>query len=647
MNTFVMGWNLAPADRPRLEESLRQLHRVYPFLDPGTVTVTSSGHGPFVATVQVSPAVAAPRVYVSATREEVTLFDGCPVDSTDRLRAHDATDLARHWRQLPSRLEGQFVAARVRFQEGSMELITDPFGVYPVFALETGVGWLVSNSVHLLERLGNASSLDPLGASMFLGMGFVGGDRTLNQGVRVVPAGAHWRWAGPHQVEKSSYYPRSQLARRTVRRLSRDDVAQVADELGTRLRVLSNYLPKVECPITAGRDSRMMVALLLKYNVEAEYFTAGTSGSPDLEIGTGIARHFELSHRTGPEMDPETVCEDWDRVSRRFVSQTDGLATLEHIRTAFLAPSTLSSLSLHLYGAGGEAARGKFTEQEFLFSAPDGRGAKAFLNASVRERAGAGTLLRPEGAARVTGYLDEFVDRALGDGFGPVDVPEVFYLSERLRRWAGNNFRQATPYHSVYSPFCIRPYVEAAFAIPADRRFTEHIPYELLKLLSPELFRFPSDSPWKQQNPRLLNVSALLKRGLRSARRRARSLGRKVGLGDSEPTRGWRGGQRANWLEAKREDFRRLCLDRSSSRLWEHVDRDEFERLMDPRAESSERERRHRTLLRVVTMFQYESIQEGAAAHPVKLGRSPEVGRTNRDGHGKHPTAVRPWEDPG
>ncbi len=646
MNTFLIGWNLAPADRPRLEESLRQLHEVYPFLDPATVTVRSSKHGPFVATVQVSPAVAAPRVYVSATEEEVTLFDGCPVDSTDRMRAHDATDLARHWSELSSRLEGQFVAARVRFQGGSIELITDPFGVYPAFALETGDGWFVSNSVHLLGRLGNASSLDPLGASMFLGMGFVGGDRTLNQGVRVLPAGCHWRWTGPHEVEQSSYYPRSQLARRSARRLSREQVAQVADELGTRLRVLARYLPKVECPITAGRDSRMMVALLLEYGVEADYFTAGTRGSPDLEIGKGIAKRFGLPHRTGPEMDPETVSEGWDRVSRRFVSQTDGLATLEHIRTAFLAPSTLSSLSLHLYGAGGEAARGKFTEKGFLFSAPDARAAKAFLNSSVRERAGAGGLLRPEGAVRVTGYLDEFVDRTLGDGFGPVDVPEVFYLSERLRRWAGNNFRQATPYHSVYSPFCIRPYVEAAFAIPASRRFTEHIPYELLKLLSPELFRFPSDTPWKPQNPRLLNVSALLKRGFRSARRRAGSLGRKVGRGNPKPARGWRGGQRANWLEAKREDFRRLCLDRSSSPLWEHVDRDEFERLMDPRTDSSERDRRHRTLLRVVTMFQYESIQD-VAAHPVKLGRVPEVGRTNHDGRRKHPTAVPPWKDPG
>lgn len=44
-------------------------------------------------------------------------------------------------------------------------------------------------------------------------------------------------------------------------------------------------------------------------------------------------------------------------------------------------------------------------------------------------------------------------------------------------------------------------------------RFAEHIPYELLRYLSSELFKFPFEKPFPHQNPDPLGMSLYLNRG--------------------------------------------------------------------------------------------------------------------------------------
>jgi asparagine synthase (glutamine-hydrolysing) len=608
MNMFVLGWDLPPGRASVIRDALGGLTATYPFLDPSTLTLVVSRDGTTCfASLQVAKETASPRVYVSQSTDEITLFDGCPVGLDGRINTHDAGDLGRHWRDLRSVLEGQFAVARGARDGAWMELMTDPLGVYQVFYLRQGKTWLLSNSVQVLARVGAGTVLDSTAVSMFVGMGFVGGDRTLNEGVRVVPAGAHWRWSRSHGFKDASYYPWSGFADRAQRALSRAQVARLAEDLGGRLRVLGSNLGPLDCPITAGRDSRVMAALLLRYGVQAQYFTAGSVGSADRSIGSQIARHFDLTHRAGEPPSLETVTHRWEDLSQRFLGRTDGMVTLEHIRNAFNFPSELSRLVVHLYGIGGEVARAYYINSTHLLAPPDAKAIRRLLKSVFLGRNQGGNLLTAAGQEVVENHCDRFVDGALATGFKAKDVPDLFYLSERVRRWGGNNFRQATPYSTVYSPFCTRPYVEAAFAIPVGRRFAEHIPFEMLRFLVPEIADIPFDKPWRHQNPHLLKLSVLMGRGGRFLRRRISSARTK------RPEKGdWRGQQGVDWLELKKSYYRELCLDQSDPAIWDYVNRKAFTELMAPEADASHRARERSRLFSIMTVCQYNQLLSDA-----------------------------------
>ncbi len=131
-------------------------------------------------------------------------------------------------------------------------------------------------------------------------------------------------------------------------------------------RGLSAYDSVIECPITAGRDSRLLAALLVRNGISAEYFSSGPLSSPDVTIGTAVAKRLNLPHRAGviphrapneQELDNAAVLAQWATASRRLLGQTDGMVTLANIANAIGHPQQIDRLRIHLYGIGGEIAR--------------------------------------------------------------------------------------------------------------------------------------------------------------------------------------------------------------------------------------------------------------------------------------------------
>ena len=56
----------------------------------------------------------------------------------------------------------------------------------------------------------------------------------------------------------------------------------------------------VTAAITAGRDSRVCLALLRAAGADARYVTGGVPGEPDIEIAKALAARFGFPHRPRP-----------------------------------------------------------------------------------------------------------------------------------------------------------------------------------------------------------------------------------------------------------------------------------------------------------------------------------------------------------
>jgi asparagine synthase (glutamine-hydrolysing) len=609
MNLFVIGWNLPKERHPIAVAELRQMLEVFPQLDRETLWHRSSPCGTtFTASMHTADQAAASRRYVAQSDDQVVFYSGLPVDPAGVYSAHRAEALSAHWDRLTENLEGQYFIVRAANDPLHLELMTDILGIEQAFYLHQGDMWLVSNRVLLIERISKPSPLDPLGVSLFLSIGWLGADRTLRRDIRVIPGGQVWTWQeGDIEPRRQSYFALSRLARQPHQALTPPYLERLADDLMQLCRSLNQGFGELMCPLTGGRDTRLLAALLIHAGLPAQYYTAGDPSSADVEIGTLVAKTCNLPHRV-ITIRASDVVKKWDEICWQYVRQNDGMSSLWQIADVLNMASQIERLDLSLWGIGGEIARGYYSEPRLFLGRHDLAGAQRFLaEKGINDYGG---LIRQEGSAMARDYVYRFVMQCIDEGFAPVDVPDVFYTYQRVGRWGGNNARRVMPIGDLFSPYCSRPFVEAAFAMSALQRYTQPLHYNLTRLLAPVLHGLPCDKgPWRLQQPAMNLLYLYGASMLRNARRRIPSALRRT-LRHLKPKKSSKRSptfDRSGWFEAKREQVREICLDQDNSLLWSFVDRSMFERIMSPTTDPAERSRHKAVLYNIATLFYYEA----------------------------------------
>jgi asparagine synthase (glutamine-hydrolysing) len=339
-------------------------------------------------------------------------------------------------------------------------------------------------------------------------------------------------------------------------------------------RSLAATYPRISCGLTGGRDSRLVAALPTRAGLDVRCHSWGLPDSPDVEIARDIASRFGWRHQVS-SLESEDVLAAWAEASQRLVRQNDGLASV------WLAPSVLGQDSaptpqqLLVFGVGGEIARSFYGGPHLFGRNRDSRWVKQYLADGLLRRHDG---LLTERSRRLAAHsIDQFVDGAASDGFDPVDVPDLFYAFDRVRRWGGTTLCSARPQSDVAAPLCSRPFITAAFSLPAVEGKGQPLHHGLLRELSPELHRMPFDKPgWPHQSPTLLRAGMLLRRQAHHMPWRLRRwLEVRRQEGSPRPAL-----DQAAWLEGKREEIVQACLDRPGSSLWDQIDRSAFESLM-------------------------------------------------------------------
>jgi asparagine synthase (glutamine-hydrolysing) len=559
MNLWVAARHLDPAIARDLPEAVASMTRVYPQLDPATLQRCCFGDTTVVSMTHSAALLGATR-YLWVDAEQAILYDGTIVLPTP-LPGADAEMLHRHWSRLTD-AEGQFVAVRASAE--TLDVFVDPFGMEQVYRFERGRTVLLSNSVAILAAVTGSRTLDRVGAALFLAWGWVGRDRTLNEGIRVLPGGrSKWTDHGHTHIPSAIRYER-----RPVK------IGALANDLVQFLRSLPPST--IRLGLTAGKDSRLIAALVLHAGIRVLFTTSGDLDSPDVRAAVAIAERFHLEHRAHAK----TVSpEPWEVLQQRIIAHCDGMVSLWQIADVIDQPAKIDHLRIGLPGWGGEIARGYYTHPK-LFLRP--RLTPTYLRQRFADDHGG--LLTADAQGLALRELDEFIGEHSGD---PLDLPDHFYTKERVRRWAGANGRNRRAVADYFAVFITRPFVEAAFARPPRRRIAESLHYDLLRHLNPELHAFPLAKPWRPQRftvPRLLTDRIWSR--VRERVRPQSPVANKVAERD----------QRLYPLMVE-------ALDQPSSALWTLISRPHFERAMRHPAPFRP------TLWDALTLFAYAEFQ--------------------------------------
>lgn len=566
-------------------------------LDPDTAWSVRSMSGHLVAAgVHHALELCGPRRYTSLAAARATWFDGLPVHEGGRVDARDAAALAGNWGALEHSLEGQFSAVDFDLSCGRVELQTDALGMCQVFCARRGRGVLVSNSSTLIASLLDLSAPDPLGVSSFLGIGWAMGASTMTRDLHVLPGGARHMIGGGSLATRRSFGPAS-VPLQTARRRSANDLT------GDLKRLTANVVRGIEpisCGLTAGRDTRVLAALIQATGADVQYYTSGTEDLLDVIIARELARSHDLRHEvTWPDLASPAL--DWTEAAAVFMRQNDGLVSLLQLPDYIDLKGRKAPLGVKLWGVGGEigmacrpALRSIATNVPLVRRSA--RAQRKLLSMKVRNEA---SIVTADALNELRRHLASFQAARLEEGWRPEQILEAFYAFERVGRWGATGPRRAAGADDIFSPFCSRPFVNYCFSLRSSERYVEAAHHRLLSELSPTLRDHRFEVPFKTPRPWL--APALASREL--LRQTWQRLPGPVSARNSsspglsiKPTHPF---QHA-WLEQRLELVRELLCE-PNSELWGFVSRQRIQSLLE--GEEAARARHQEDLLRAVTLF--------------------------------------------
>jgi asparagine synthase (glutamine-hydrolysing) len=537
-------------DEERVVAALCSAAAAFPELEERTLERGASADGRLAfAAVAHAPERASPRRYFAREGDRVALYDGLP------LPVHDAGELLERWDELD--LEGVFSALRLDLAGGTVETRLDVFGMAKVFRARRGDAFVISNSVEAVRLLTGADALDPVGVASMLGMGWAAGGTTLLADIEVLE--------GPLTPESV-----------TPRRVAQTKTARDVAEALTALARGTGAIEPLTCGLTAGRDTRVLLALALAAGLDADYYTSGNEDDVDVVIARDLAETFGLRHR----LITPRVSGDWAAATSAFSAQTDGLASFWIVADWVEHQGVEERVGLKLWGPGGEIGRAGNIGLSIPFGAttPGLRSSvevqRRILHRKVVDFGG---LFTHEATATARGHLDRFIADRLDEGWRPREVSEAYYGFERVRYWASAGVRRASVATDLWSPFVSRDFIEYCWSLTPQERTVEAPHWRLLTELDPRLRDHRFEYPWRAQRPRLASLMV----GRDVARVAARR-----GL-----TRGGSGAPAAtpfglDWVEAGLSEFRELAAGLQGADVWRFVDRERLQALLSGPAEA-------------------------------------------------------------
>jgi hypothetical protein len=341
---------------------------------------------------------------------------------------------ARFWLD-PHDLDGRY--AGVRIIGGEVTVFADALGAYPIYRRGDGA---VSNNAFVL-RESSSMRVDVL-ASLLGGGWSLSGDPV---------------WEGVERIPPERPDPASDSF----------DAERAASILVDTVRALANWpgRPSV-VPITAGRDSRLVLAAALAAGIDFETTTGGEPDHPDVEIGQQLARVAGVPWKP-IEHDPHgSVESDWRRAAELLWLTSSGTASLADA-AGFPHGPRPGPLPLWHSGQGGEIARSYY-------------GSDHLYQRFVGRRPGRAEILNEQGERLVRGQIDAFAAE-----HGPADLPDLFYLHRRMGTWAGPTHGAVEFVRDTTSPLWSRRLLPDLWA--GRGRFHD----EVLERLAPQLKQVP------------------------------------------------------------------------------------------------------------------------------------------------------------
>ena len=194
-----------------------------------------------------------------------------------------------------SEKNGIFVEWNIK--NGSLKLVNDKFGFFPVYYTKTANGIAFSSSICDLLEIGDRHQLDDGAISLFLRTGLFTGDRTPFAKIKALPPSAELRFCKGH-----FFLDRNRVNSCQEAKCSISEAKNIYSELfRNSIRKFLNVMGmKVGVPLSGGRDSRHILFELISSGIEPFSCITVKPQPPkpdeDVKVARKVCEYLDVNH---------------------------------------------------------------------------------------------------------------------------------------------------------------------------------------------------------------------------------------------------------------------------------------------------------------------------------------------------------------
>src|SRR5205807_4875500 len=359
-----------PEECKSLVKSMASSMKHEPFYHSGTYSVPEMSV--YAGWVAHENSFGAGQPFFNERKDVVLLFSGeCFMDPETRTalrqKGHELQQAAGNWlvhlyeeegHHFFEKLNGLFSGLLIDKRQSKAFLFNDRYGVERVYWHETEVGICFATEAKALLRVSpELRTFDREGVAQFLAFGCTLGQRTLFQGIELLPGASVWSFENGN-CEKKKYFSPETWESHSI--LPPDSFITEFEE--TFKRVLPRYFEsesKIGISLTGGQDSRMVMTCLPKAGEKPVCYTFSGENRDTLDVilAARIAEVCGLEHqilRIGP-----AFFSDFAFHVDRTVYATDGYLGSLGAHEIYLNNQARALSPVRLTGVfGGEILRG-------------------------------------------------------------------------------------------------------------------------------------------------------------------------------------------------------------------------------------------------------------------------------------------------
>jgi hypothetical protein len=262
---------------------------------------------------------------------------------------------------------------------------------------------------------------------------------------------------------------------------------------------------KVAISLSAGYDSRVLLALAGKLGIRPIVGTMGRSCSTDVKVAAAIARQLSLEHRV-VEIQPA----DYLRYAKQIVRITSGTKTANHWHTyIFTRHVEFPRDHVHLVGSNGEFVRSYYFDKgvlSLLAEAAPFDLVRPLLKLKYapkrRMPVKAGRTLLPEKCEGSFDTIPDYISSLTGTASTFGQRLDRLYSLHRVRHFIGNGLALYNSIIRTLSPFLDTRFVAAGAALPRRLKLNGRFHAKLINHISPQLTSFPVDDTGRAMSER-------------------------------------------------------------------------------------------------------------------------------------------------